>query len=85
MKHAADRSTGLGPIARNGTSTQEARGGADRRGTQAHSWRLEGWAKTDFEGRFEFRTIRPGPYPGRREAAHIHLTLFPADGARDHA
>ena len=57
----------------------------DRRGTPAHSWRLKGWAKTDSEGRFEFRTIRPGPYPGGRQAAHIHLTLFPADGTRYHA
>jgi protocatechuate 3,4-dioxygenase beta subunit len=57
----------------------------DRRGTPAHSWRLKGWAKTDSEGRFEFRTIRPGPYPGRRQAAHIHLTLFTADGSRHHA
>src|SRR5690242_16471363 len=35
--------------------------------------RLHGWAKTDRDGRFEFRTIRPGPYPGRTIAAHIHL------------
>lgn len=57
----------------------------DRRGAPAHSWRLKGWAKTGVDGRFEFRTIRPGPYPGRKEAAHIHLTLFTADGARYHA
>ena len=24
--------------------------------------RLHGWTKTDAQGRFEFRTIRPGPY-----------------------
>ena len=57
----------------------------DRRGTPAHSWRLKGWAKTGADGRFEFRTIRPGPYPGRREAAHIHLALFTAEGTRYHA
>jgi protocatechuate 3,4-dioxygenase beta subunit len=38
-------------------------------------WRLQGWARTDEEGRFELRTIRPGPYPDRSEPAHIHLTL----------
>jgi len=37
-------------------------------------WRLKGWAVTDAQGRFEFRTIRPGPYPGRTVPAHIHLT-----------
>jgi protocatechuate 3,4-dioxygenase beta subunit len=56
----------------------------DRPGTPAHSWRLKGWAKTGDDGRFEFRTIRPGPYPGRQTAAHIHLILFTADGARYH-
>jgi protocatechuate 3,4-dioxygenase beta subunit len=39
------------------------------------AWRLQGWARTDGEGRFELRTIRPGPYPDRSEPAHIHLTL----------
>ena len=57
----------------------------DRPGAPAHSWRLKGWAKTDAEGRFEFHTIRPGPYPGRNVAAHIHLTLFTPDGARYHS
>ena len=57
----------------------------DRRGAPAHSWRLKGWAKTDSSGRFEFRTIRPGAYPGRKDPAHIHVTLFPAEGGRYHA
>ena len=53
----------------------------DRRGyyfTQARpgsSWRLRGWVRTDSGGRFVFRTIRPGPYPGRSQPAHIHFTL----------
>jgi len=55
------------------------------RGAPAHTWRLKGWAKTDAEGRFEFRTIRPGPYPGNEEAAHVHLTLFTPDGQGYHA
>lgn len=57
----------------------------DRPGSPAHSWRLKGWAKTDAEGRFEFRTIRPGPYPRRNEAAHVHFTIFASDGTRYHA
>ena len=44
-----------------------------------------GWARTDSEGRFEFRTIRPGAYPSGTDAAHIHLTLFTADGTAYHA
>lgn len=38
--------------------------------------RLHGWAKTDAQGRFEFRTIRPGAYPGRDIAAHIHFHIY---------
>ena len=41
-------------------------------------WRLRGWAKSDAQGRFELRTIRPGSYPGTRTPAHIHVTI---DGA----
>jgi protocatechuate 3,4-dioxygenase beta subunit len=39
----------------------------------ADQWRLKGWAVTDAQGRFEFRTIRPGSYPGGGAPAHIHL------------
>lgn len=35
--------------------------------------RLHGWVKTDTAGHFEFRTIRPGPYPNRSIPAHIHF------------
>ena len=38
--------------------------------------RLHGWAKTDAQGRFEFYTIRPAPYPGRSIAAHIHFHIY---------
>jgi protocatechuate 3,4-dioxygenase beta subunit len=41
--------------------------------TDETGWRLQGWATTDAEGRARFDTIRPGPYPNRREAAHIHV------------
>jgi hypothetical protein len=40
-----------------------------------HSWRLRGWARTDANGRFDFDTIRPAPYPGRNVAAHVHLSI----------
>lgn len=38
-------------------------------------WRLKGWAVTDANGRFEFRTIRPEMYPSRNTPAHVHTTL----------
>lgn len=54
----------------------------DRPGSPAHSWRLKGWAKTDAEGRFEFHTIRPGGYPGRKDPEHIHVNIYTPDGPR---
>jgi protocatechuate 3,4-dioxygenase beta subunit len=41
--------------------------------------RIKGWMRTDAQGRFEFLTIRPGPYPDRTEAAHIHFQLWGPD------
>lgn len=41
----------------------------------ARGWRLRGWARSDAEGRFELRTIRPGSYPRGRTPAHIHVTI----------
>lgn len=34
--------------------------------------RLRGFMRTDAEGRLEYDTIRPGSYPGRTIAAHVH-------------
>jgi len=50
-----------------------------------HSWRLRGWVRTDSDGRFEFATIRPAPYPSRRAAAHVHLMLEAPGSARQDA
>jgi protocatechuate 3,4-dioxygenase beta subunit len=35
--------------------------------------RLKGTVVTDAEGRFEWETIRPMPYPGGGNPAHIHI------------
>ncbi len=39
------------------------------------TWDLNGWAKTDDNGKFSFHTIRPAVDHLGREAAHIHFTL----------
>lgn len=56
----------------------------DNPGSPPHSWRLRGWSRTDADGRFEFQTMRPGPYPASRVAAHVHFVVFTAS-ARYHA
>jgi protocatechuate 3,4-dioxygenase beta subunit len=37
--------------------------------------RLRGWMRTDAEGKYEYRTIKPGPYPSSRIPAHIHYRV----------
>ncbi|MEO0557543.1 MAG: intradiol ring-cleavage dioxygenase [Bacteroidota bacterium] len=34
---------------------------------------IQGWLKTDSEGRYAFDTIRPAPYPALGQPAHIHI------------
>lgn len=41
--------------------------GGDNRNTRIH-----GLMRTNAEGHYEFRTIKPAPYPGRTNPAHIH-------------
>jgi protocatechuate 3,4-dioxygenase beta subunit len=41
--------------------------GGDNRATRIH-----GVMRTNAEGRYEFRTIKPGSYPNSRNPAHIH-------------
>lgn len=37
--------------------------------------RLRGYMRTDAEGRYEYSTIKPAPYPADRIAAHIHYVV----------
>jgi protocatechuate 3,4-dioxygenase beta subunit len=47
------------------------------RGTEASAHGgLRGWARTDREGQYEFRTIRPGAYPNRDIAEHVHMHIL---------
>ena len=43
--------------------------------------RLKGVMRTDAEGRYEFRTIKPTPYPGTTNRRHIHAKVYGAGGA----
>src|SRR3954453_11994661 len=38
--------------------------------------RLKGWMKIGPDGKYEFRTIRPGAYPHRATPAHIHAHVY---------
>ena len=38
--------------------------------------RIQGWVRTDKDGRFELITIRPAPYPGGQTKAHVHVQLW---------
>lgn len=37
--------------------------------------RLRGYLRTDAQGRYEFKTIKPGSYPNSRVPAHIHYVV----------
>ncbi len=36
---------------------------------------IRGWVQTDQNGHYKIYTIKPGPYPGRILAAHVHFTI----------
>ncbi|MEK7830621.1 MAG: intradiol ring-cleavage dioxygenase [Acidobacteriota bacterium] len=40
---------------------------------------LRGWMKTDGQGRYKFRSIKPAAYPGRTDPAHIHPVVKEPD------
>jgi protocatechuate 3,4-dioxygenase beta subunit len=50
-------------------------GGKDERNPGARNSRLRGDLKTDAEGRYQFKTIKPGQYPGSGPPAHIHYEI----------
>lgn len=43
--------------------------------SQHRHGRLRGWVKTSVDGRYEFPTIKPAPYPNKTMPAHIHLFI----------
>lgn len=47
----------------------------DEQGWARRHGYLRGWVVTDARGDYRFETIRPGPYPGRTDPAHVHLIV----------
>jgi len=47
--------------------------------------RLKGTVITDANGRFEWRTIRPMPYPGGGNPAHIHIEAWAEGYPKQHS
>ena len=66
----------------NADGIYEKRG--DETGNGRRHGHLRGWLRTDARGRYEIRTIRPGNYPGRDAAAHIHVTVQEPDGTPEY-
>lgn len=58
----------------------DARGYYSPDGRDERNPRLKGYLKTDATGRYEVRTIRPGPYPVSGPPAHIHYEVTTAAG-----
>jgi protocatechuate 3,4-dioxygenase beta subunit len=52
------------------TGVYSTKGGEDQRNTRIH-----GQMRSNAEGKYEFRTIKPGSYPGSRNPAHIHAYM----------
>lgn len=50
----------------------DARGVYTTRGGDNRNTRLHGSMRSNAEGKYEFRTIKPGSYPGSSNPAHIH-------------
>lgn len=44
---------------------------------------FRGWMLTRANGRYEFSSIKPAPYPNRKDAAHAHMTLTGIDRKED--
>lgn len=51
----------------------------DEKGWARRHGYLRGWVKTNQKGHYRFDTIRPGLYPNRNAAAHIHMTVKEPD------
>lgn len=53
------------------------------RANQHHHGKYRAWLLTGSDGKYSFETIKPAPYPGNREAAHIHMTITTLESKED--
>ncbi|MBN8824354.1 MAG: intradiol ring-cleavage dioxygenase [Spirosoma sp.] len=51
------------------TAKESAKGWEKRHGS------IRGWMRTNAKGEYKFVTLRPAPYPGHTDPAHIHITI----------
>lgn len=47
----------------------------DEKGWGKRHGYIRGWMKTNDKGEYKFFTLRPAAYPGRKDPAHIHVTI----------
>ncbi|WP_421826653.1 intradiol ring-cleavage dioxygenase [Larkinella sp.] len=47
----------------------------DEKGWAKRHGSIRGWIRTDAKGAYKFVTLRPAPYPGASDPAHIHIFL----------
>lgn len=53
----------------------------DESGIHRRHGHLHAWCRTDAQGWYSIRTIRPAGYPDSRIPAHIHLVIWKPDGS----
>lgn len=53
--------------------------GGEKGWARRHGY-IRGWAKTGADGKYTFYTLKPGTYPSRAAAAHIHPIVLEPDG-----
>lgn len=51
----------------------------DEKGWGKRHGYIRGWIKTDEKGFYKFFTLKPASYPGRKDPAHIHVTIKEPD------
>ena len=53
--------------------------GSDESEWSRRHGRLRGWLRTGKDGTYKVHTIKPAPYPGRTNPAHIHMFVLEPD------
>jgi protocatechuate 3,4-dioxygenase, beta subunit len=51
----------------------------DEKGWAKRHGYIRGWMRTNDKGEYKFMTLKPAAYPGRKDPAHIHVTIKEPD------